>query len=134
MTLRQIDFVGLDRSDLMDLVVVAAGPENQGSLATAEGDDVIRRDLQELLLTPMYSRLYEPFWGHIFDLHAGVPGDGAGPALKELKREWRRLMERDRRVKAETARVTYDDVADEYCFNVESALTGELISVAMRST
>lgn len=128
--LRQIDLVGLSRDDDLDLVVNAAGAADEGQLALAGGDDIVRRDLQELLTTPIYTRLYEPFWGHAFDLHANAPDGPNVPA--ELRREWRRLMERDARVKAETSRVVYHDDGDEYEFTVKSALTGELISVALR--
>lgn len=125
--LRQVDFVTLKRDDNLDVVVAAAGAWNGGQLDFDQGDDGLRRDLQELLNTPLYERLYDPFWGHLFAFHAGAPN--GGNILVELRAEWRRLMDRDKRVRGETARVLYDADADEYAFTVQSALTGEIVTV-----
>jgi hypothetical protein len=117
----------LDRDANLDLVVALAAAEDGGSFAVADGDAALQQDLDELLHTPMYQRLYEPFWGHLFELNVQSP-DGSN-VLIDLRREWRRLMERDARVKADTAAVDYTD--DAYIFSVTSALTGDLLSVRL---
>ena len=125
--LRQIDLVSFARGTDLDLEIAPEGASNEGSLALERGDYVLQRDLDELIHTPMFRRLYEPFWGHRFDINARAP-DGSN-ILLELRYEWRRLMEREPRVRSTSARVTYDGT--EYIFSVESALTGELVSVRM---
>jgi hypothetical protein len=125
--IRQIDLVSFARGTDLDLEIASEGASNGGSLALAQGDYVLKRDLDELIHTPMFRRLYEPFWGHRFDINAQAP-DGSN-VLLELRYEWRRLMEREPRVRATSARVRFDGT--EYIFSVESALTGELVSVRM---
>jgi hypothetical protein len=122
---RKTDLVTLARDDELDLAIAPADVENGGSLDADEGDDALRRDLEELVFTPMYTRLYGPFWGHRFVMQVHAP-EGLN-VLKELRYEWRRLMEREGRVDANTAEVTTGD--NEYIFSVRSKLTGELISV-----
>jgi hypothetical protein len=117
----------LDRDANLDLVVAPAAAEDGGSFAAADGDAALQQDLDELLHTPMYQRLYEPFWGHLFELLVQSP-DGSN-ILVDLRREWRRLMERDARVKADTSAVDFAD--DAYIFSVTSALTGDLLSVRL---
>ena len=124
--MKQADLVTLARDDNMDIVVNPDGTHLK--LLTVDmddGDEALRRDLAELMRTPMYRRLYEPFWGQRFDIAAQAP-DGAN-VLVTLQREWRRLMEGDERVKPESAKVDFSD--GYYIFSVESALTGELLSV-----
>lgn len=125
--LRQVDVVSLARGMDLDLEIAPEGAPNEGSLAVEQGDYVLKRDLDELIHTPMFRRLYEPFWGHRFDINAQAP-EGSN-VLLELRYEWRRLMEREPRVRATSAGVRYDGT--EYVFSVESALTGELVSVRM---
>jgi hypothetical protein len=123
--MKQADVISLARGNDLDLVVAPDEVENGGSLDVDAGDWAIQRDLEELLFTPMYHRLYEPFWGHRFVTLVQAP---AGPnVLLELRREWRRLMERDYRVVAETAHVAAGE--KEYIFSVRSRLTGELITI-----
>jgi hypothetical protein len=123
--MKQADIISLARNNDLDMVVADEATQDGGSLDVDTGDWAIQRDLEELLFTPMYCRLYEPFWGHRFVALVQAP---AGPnVLLELRREWRRLMERDYRVVAETSNVVAGE--NEYIFSVKSRLTGELITI-----
>lgn len=128
--MRQIDFVSLERDTTLDLVVQVEFQEEFGgaSLAVEGGDYALQRDLDELIHTPMFNRLYAPFYGHLFERTIQAPDDGN--VLLFLRGEWRRLCKRDNRIDDTTAKVEYD--GEFYIFSVESLLTGELISVRMR--
>jgi hypothetical protein len=127
---RQIDFVSLKRDENLDLVVAEEFQPQAGgaSIACEGGDYALKRDLDELIHTPMFNRLYAPFYGHLF--HRTVQAPDGGNVLLGLRREWRRLCKKDARVDDTTAKVDYD--GEYYIFSVESLLTGELISVRMR--
>jgi len=123
---RQIDFVSLRRDTDLDLVVQS---ESEGGAVDLHGGDyALQRDLDELIHTPMFTRLYAPFYGHLF--HRVVQAPDGGNVLLSLRREWKRLTKKDARVDDTTAKVEYD--GEYYVFSVESLLTGELISVRMR--
>jgi hypothetical protein len=130
---KQVDVVTLARDEDLDLVIVAADRVGGGSLDVDEGDDAIQRDLDELINTPMFNRLWAPFYGHDFDRHAGTPGADVNPAavINRMTLTWKRMVESDARVKPSTAKVKYDP-AGEIIFEVESALTGELVRVVQR--
>ena len=124
--MKQADLVTLAREDQKENLINQGGTQMKRlTVDMDDGDEALRRDLAELMRTPMYTRLYEPFWGQRFDIAAQAP-DGAN-VLVTLQREWRRLMEGDERVKPESAKVDFSD--GYYIFSVESALTGELLSV-----
>lgn len=130
--MRQIDFVSIARDEDLDIVLAPPTPEpgaaipDEFTIKTEEGDYALRRDMDEIINTPMFTRLYAPFRGHRFEELTQSP---PGPAvLRDLKREWQRLLKNDDRVEAPT--VDYDGT--DYVFVVKSTLTGELITIPMR--
>jgi hypothetical protein len=128
--MRQIDFVSIARDEDLDIVLAPPTPE-VGALAaeftitTQEGDVALKRDLDELIHTPMYTRIYSPFRGHRFEELTQAP-QGMN-VIRDIKRKWRELVKNDPRVKNPT--VDYDGT--HYIFIVTSKLTGELVSVSL---
>lgn len=130
--MRQIDFVSIARDEDLDIIIAAPTPEagaavtDEFTIRTQEGDYALRRDLDETVNTPMYTRIYAPFRGHRFEELTQSPH---GPnVLRGLRKEWRRLLRNNERVESPT--VDYDGT--DYVFVVKSKLTGELISTALR--
>lgn len=112
----------------MDIVLAPPTPE-VGALAAEftitmqEGDIALKRDLDELIHTPMYTRINAPFRGHRFEELTQAP-QGMN-VIRDIKRKWRELVKHDPRIKNPT--VDYDGT--HYLFIVTSKLTGELVSV-----
>ena len=126
--MKQADLVSIGKDDNRDLNVYAAGGtfSRPGTVAVDQGDEALRRWLQELIFTPMYRWIYTPFFGQRFDMVAQAP-DGIN-VLRDLRAEWRRLMDGDERVDADSANVTIG-TDGLYVFSVVSLLTGELITL-----
>jgi phage baseplate assembly protein W len=128
---RQIDFVSIARDENLDIVLFAPTPgpgsaTTEFTIKTQEGDYALQKDLDELLNNPMFTRIYAPFYGHHLEELAQAPN---GPnILRDLKKEWRRVLRHDDRVESPT--VDYDGT--DYVFVVKSKLTGELITTLRR--
>jgi len=129
--MRQIDFVSIARDEDLDLVIAAPTPEpgaavtQEFTVRADEGDYALKRDLDELIRTPMYTRIYAPFRGYRFEELTHSP---QGPAsMRDIQRKWRELVKGDSRVSKPT--VDYD--GENYVFIVQSNLTGELVSVTL---
>ena len=128
---RQIDFVSIARDEDLDIVIAAPTPEanaavtSEFTIRSEEGDYALKRDLDELIHTPMYTRIGAPFRGHRFEELTQAP-HGAN-VIRDIKAKWRELVKGDPRVAKPT--VEYD--GSSYVFIVESKLTGELISVTL---
>ena len=125
---RQIDFVSVARDEDLDIVIAPPTPEPgavnvEFSIRSEEGDYALKRDLDELIHTPMYTRIGAPFRGHRFEELAQAP-HGAN-VIRDIKRKWRELVKNVHHVEKPT--VEYD--GSDYVFIVQSKLTGELISV-----
>jgi hypothetical protein len=100
-----------------------------GSLATQEGNDALRRDIEEKLSTPMYTRIGQPYFGHRFALFVGRPLTQA--VLNEMITEWKRVVGKDKRIVEGSATVA---VNEDGSFNmmVTSAITSETLAFQVR--
>jgi len=126
--MRQIDFVSIARDENLDMVIAPPTPDPGGAaveftIQSEEGDYALKRDLDELIHTPMYTRIGAPFRGHRFEALTQAP-HGAN-VIRDIKRKWRELVKNIPYVEKPT--VDYD--GSSYVFIVQSKLTGELISV-----
>ena len=70
--MRQIDFVSIARDEDLDIVLAPPTPEVgavtvEFTIRSEEGDYALKRDLDELIHTPMYTRIGAPFRGHRFE-------------------------------------------------------------------
>ena len=127
---RQIDFVSIARDEHMDIVLAPPTPETgavtvEFTIISEEGDYALKRVLDELIHTPMYTRIGAPFRGHRFEELTQAP-QGAN-VIRDIKRKWRELVKHDTRIEQPT--VDYD--GSSYVFIVKSKLTGELVSVTL---
>lgn len=123
---RQIDFVSIARDDDLDMVIAPPtlpGATVEFSIRSEEGDYALKRDLDELITTPMYTRIGAPFRGHRFAELAQAP-HGAN-VIRDIKRKWRELVRNNPYVEKPT--IEYDGT--NYVLIVQSKLTGELMSV-----
>ena len=128
--MRQIDFVSIARDENLDIVLAPPTPETgavtvEFTIRSEEGDYALKRDLDEIIHTPMYTRIGAPFRGHRFEELTQAP-HGAN-VIRDIQAKWRELVKGDARVGKPT--VDYD--GSSYVFIVESKLTGELVSVTL---
>jgi len=127
---RQIDFVSIARDENLDIVLAPPTPETgavtvEFTIRSEEGDYALKRDLDEIIHTPMYTRIGAPFRGHRFEELTQAP-HGAN-VIRDIQAKWRELVKGDARVGKPT--VDYD--GSSYVFIAESKLTGELVSVTL---
>jgi phage baseplate assembly protein W len=123
--------VELARNDSLDLYVngTSVSYRKIGSLATQEGNDALRRDIDELIATPMYTRIGQPYFGNRFALFVGRPLTQA--VLNEMITEWKRVTSGDKRIVQGSATVA---INEDGSFNmmVTSAITSETLAFSVR--
>jgi len=123
--------VELGRDNNLDLYVNGTDVPYRkiGSLALQEGNDALRRDIEEKLVTPMFTRIGQPYFGHRFALFAGRPLTQT--VLNEMIAEWKRVVGRDPRVVEGSATVTANEDGS-LNMMVTSAITSETLAFSMR--